>query len=284
MKKITRKLLPIYIVAQPKGGVGKTTISQQILPAMLKLNPDNVNKQILIFEFDNNANKRIEYTDKSNIVNKTFTINYADNILEGLSLDILSSDDLIVIVDCGGSGDTHKVLEALNNNDFYDCHYCIPTLAGDDPLSLIALAKKIKDLDPNGELNYFLNRCRELNSNVIAEDFWQVFGDSEVEELIDNQENLMIDNLYFVPELNIFSKLLKLRTSLIDIVNKNLEMKPNIMELRIQWKKEGTSKQFFGMYKFGAKCVDNINEILNFNKKISLFENNRNKQAKDMYE
>lgn len=34
MKKITKKLLPIYVVAQPKGGVGKTTVAQQVLPAV----------------------------------------------------------------------------------------------------------------------------------------------------------------------------------------------------------------------------------------------------------
>ena len=54
MKKITKKLLPIYVVAQPKGGVGKTTVAQQVLPAVLKINPENANKKIVIFEFDDN--------------------------------------------------------------------------------------------------------------------------------------------------------------------------------------------------------------------------------------
>lgn len=268
MKKITRKLLPIYIVAQPKGGVGKTTVAQQTLPAMLKLNPENANKQILIFEFDDNNNKRFNYSAESNIVNTTFKINNADNILEGLSLDILSCDDLIVIIDCGGSNDTHRVLEALNTNDFYDCHYCIPTLAGDDPQSLIALAQKIKELDPNGELNYFLNKCRELSGNVIAEDFWQVFGDRELEELVDNQESLMIDNLYFVPELNIFSKLAMFQKSIYDIIQEtNTYESRDIREVKLEWAKMGEAgKKINAMYKFGKICRSGFYNFLKYNK------------------
>ncbi|MCT7604578.1 hypothetical protein N5U17_10060 [Aliarcobacter butzleri] len=268
MKKITKKLLPIYVVAQPKGGVGKTTVAQQVLPAVLKINPENANKKIAIFEFDDNNNKRFNYSEESNIINTTFKINNADNILEGLSLDILSNDDLIVIIDCGGSNDTHRVLEALNTNDFYDCHYCIPTLAGDDPQSLIALAKKIKDLDPNGEMNYFLNKCRELNGNTITEDFWQIYGDKELEELTDNTQILAIDNVYYVPEINIFSKLAMFQKSIYDIVQEtnSFELK-DIREVKLEWSKMGEEgRKLNSMYKFGKTCRTGFNNFLKYNK------------------
>lgn len=268
MKKVKNaNRLPIYVVAQPKGGVGKTTVSQQLLPALLKQNAENAEKKIVIYEFDDNNANRYIYSESSNIISKTLKVGKADNILEDLSLDILQTNDTIFILDCGGSNDTHAVLEALKSNDFMGCTYCIPTLAGDDPDSLIALSQKISSFDSDAEFIYFLNKCRDLNSSVIEEDFWQIFGDKDMDGLENNIEKLNISKMFYIPELNIFSKLALFKQPIYETTLKLEELeKIDIRELKLTWSKDGEDgKKANSVYKFAKKCRTGFESFLKYN-------------------
>lgn len=117
-------------------------------------------------------------------------------------------------------------------------------------------------------MNYFLNKCRELNGNTITEDFWQIYGDKELEELTDNTQILAIDNVYYVPEINIFSKLAMFQKSIYDIVQEtnSFELK-DIREVKLEWSKMGEEgRKLNSMYKFGKTCRTGFNNFLKYNK------------------
>lgn len=77
-----------------------------------------LDKNIYIFEVDNNNNskKLIEKSEKINF--KTFRVNDGLDALDEVEFNTLTAkDDTINIVDCGGGDDTMKVLEILHEKN-----------------------------------------------------------------------------------------------------------------------------------------------------------------------
>ena len=161
------------------------------------------------------------------------------------------------------------MLKYLDKNHLKNCNYYIPILGGEDILNLKQTMEEIKKLDENSRIIIVLNRVTSLNKDDIKAEFWNVFGDENIGE-DSHIETLDYDDMLLIPNLTIFSKLSKQKASLIDVVNKTIEMKPTIMESRLKWKAESESlnKRNFGLFKFGEECVAGAKEILNFNETI----------------
>ena len=266
MTKKIEKLSNIHIVPSTKGGVGKSNYATHILPLLTFLNPQNDNKNLKIFEIDDNNKSRVNFKDER-IKIETFKINQADNALFDLSSEVLADDNIITIIDCGGGNDSKAVLKYLNDNLFLGCNYYIPVLGGEDIKNVKDTIKEIRNSDSSAKITLVLNRVQNLDSKDINDEFWNIYGDDDIGE-ISHVDSLNIDNIQYVPNLHIFSKLSSLKMSLHDIYNGTNAITPTIIEQRAEWRKvsDAEYKTKFGLYKFGKKCVDGVNSFLSYNK------------------
>lgn len=153
------------VIANTKGGVGKTNISLNILPSLLKTDKNT----ITYYQLDNN-NKIDVTSDNINI--KQFKLN---NLEEALTEVEFSAED-VNIIDCGGGDDTIKVLEELKNCVLEDLKFIIPI---NKNLSIRHNIEEtiriIKDNFDNPEIYLcfnFLDKDKDLKKEYI-----NIFGD-----------------------------------------------------------------------------------------------------------
>lgn len=175
MAKENKKVNNVMVVCTSKGGEGKSLISIQKIPLLF------LNKEIFIFEVDNNNNskKLIEKSEKINF--KTFRVNDGLDALDEVEFNTLTSkDDTINIIDCGGGDDTLKVLEILNEKELYGLTYVVPlTNSISNVDNALATIDAILEFDKTAIINLVLNRCPNYEFNEIKEKFKALFGNEE---------------------------------------------------------------------------------------------------------
>ena len=189
----------IHIIPQTKGGVGKTTKSS-IVATLLYLK--NQNQKINLFEIDDNNNNKVN----SNYINyQSLKLKDSEVVIDDIQFSSLSDGNVVNIIDCGGGNDTRIVLQELKEIDLSGLNYYIPVNDDmeqvDNVKDTIAL---IRDFDKSANINLILNRCFSLEKDEIQKQFINIFGSDELD--IPNQlNNLKVDNIFFVPNSNIFS-------------------------------------------------------------------------------
>ena len=126
------------VVANTKGGVGKSTISFHILPYILK------DENFKIIEIDNNNNtaKHLE----NSILKKSFKsvdIKEGTKELEELVVANMIGDD-ITIIDAGGGDDSKKVIESfIEQNLTKDTLFVIPYMADFVQIANLLFTRKL---------------------------------------------------------------------------------------------------------------------------------------------
>lgn len=175
MAKENKKITNIIVVVSTKGGEGKSMLAIQKIPLLY------LDRNIYIFEVDNNNNskKLIEKSEK--IYFKTFRINDGLDALDEVEFNTLTAkDDTINVVDCGGGDDTLKVLEILNEKELTGLTYVVPLTNSisnvDNALSTI---NAILQFDKFAIINLVLNRCPSYEFTEIKEKFKALFGNEE---------------------------------------------------------------------------------------------------------
>lgn len=175
MAKENKKVNNVIVVCSSKGGEGKSLISIQKIALLF------LDKNIFIFEVDNNNNskKLIEKSEKINF--KTFRVNDGLDALDEVEFNTLTSkDDTINIIDCGGGDDTLKVLEILNEKELYGLTYVVPlTNSISNVDNALATINAILEFDETAIINLVLNRCPSYEFKVIKEKFKALFGNEE---------------------------------------------------------------------------------------------------------
>lgn len=175
MAKENKKVNNVIIICSSKGGEGKTMLSMQKIPLLY------LDKNIYIFEVDNNNNskKLIEKSEKINF--KTFRVNDGLDALDEVEFNTLTAkDDTINIVDCGGGDDTLKVLEILNEKELYGLTYVVPlTNSISNVDNALATINAILESDESAIINLVLNRCPSYEFTEIKEKFKALFGNEE---------------------------------------------------------------------------------------------------------
>ncbi|MFW3399249.1 hypothetical protein [Aliarcobacter butzleri] len=248
----------IYVIPQTKGGVGKTTISG-IVATLLYL--QNQNQKINLFELDDNNNSKVN----SNYINhQSLKLKNSEVVIDDIQFNSLSDNNILNIVDAGGGNDTKIVLHKLKEIDLSGLNYYIPI--NDDleqvnnTLDTITL---IRDFDKSANINLVLNRCLSLDKDEIQKQFINIFGSDELD--IPNQLNtLKVDNVFFVPNSNIFSILKShYKVSLLDSYLSSLDLVQNIDTYRQEWIKEGQEvfKSNNKRYRFAKMVVELINQL-----------------------
>jgi hypothetical protein len=258
MKKEEIKSSSIYIIPQTKGGVGKTTISTTVATSLYIKNPKQT---INLFEIDDNNISKA----KSNYINyQSLKLKDSEVILDDIQFTSLSDSKVANIIDCGGGNDTKILLQKLKEIDLSGLNYYVPVNDDMEQIdNLLDTITLIRDFDKSAKINLVLNRCFTLEKEEIQKQFINIFGNDELD--IPNQlDNLKVDNIFFIPNSNIFSILKShYKVSLLDSYLSSIDLTQNIDTYRQEWIKEGQDvfKANNKRYRFAKMVVELINQL-----------------------
>ncbi len=248
----------ICICVQTKGGSGKTTFSS-ILSTLLYL--ENKEKKIQVFELDDN---------NSTIINSDFLshsslrLKDSEIALDDIQFNALSNENVISIIDAGGGTDSKLVLQKIHEIDLINLNYYIPLTDNMDEIQNVQeTIFLIRDFDKSANINLVLNRSLSMDKTEIKAQFLNIFGSDELD--IPNQlDNLKVDNIFFVPNSNIFSILKShYKVSLLDSYLSSIDLVQNIDSYRQKWIKEGQDvfKANNKKYRFAKMVVELISQL-----------------------
>ena len=242
----------VIVVCSTKGGEGKTYLSLQILPILF------LDKNINIFEVDNNNNSKKMIENSQRISFKSFKIDDGLDAIDEIEFNnMLSQDDCINILDAGGGDDTVKLLEILKEKELYGLTYIVPmsnSISNVD--NALQTVNSILDFDQDAKINLVLNKCSSFNFDDIQFKFKSFFG-NEAFGLPSRYEQFekKIQNLNYLTETDlpdIISS--KHQYALVDSYLKAKNIIENFDEVKAEWAKNG--KEEF----LKAKKLNRINE------------------------
>lgn len=254
----------IYVTTQTKGGVGKTTISMVLATLLYKKN-----RIINVYEIDDNNST----VTRSNILNfKSIQIKESEELIDEVSFDSFSEDENVInVVDCGGGSDTLAILNQFAQNGMTNNNYFIPIFDDIDHIeNAIDTISRIKAFDENGIINLLFNRCFSLEEEKIREQFIAVFGSVEY-DIESRVEDLHYDNIYFIPNTNIFSILKLKKISLLDTYKEAIDLIDNLKKYQKKWQREGrnTYLKNMKMIRLGKDVIQLIEDVKHLKKSLS---------------
>ena len=181
------------VVCNTKGGAGKTTISLNVLPLLIKTKIED--EEIAYYQLDDN-NKII--LNSNNVKIKTYKINEANEVLDEIMLENLTNPEKANIVDCGGGNDTKIVIKNLAENRIEDNIFIIPL---NQNLSVrhnvIDTINLIKENFKNAKIILIANNVFDVNN--IQKEFLSIFGDEDFDIEPLNLKELNVKNIGIVP-------------------------------------------------------------------------------------
>jgi len=166
------KKLRIAVISS-KGGVGKSTISMQlIIPYMFEKN--NL-KTVSHYEFDDENNDSSSFGDSSLSVRRQVSV--SSPLLREELAEIFAKDESICL-DIGANKTTMTLIEALNDSgmvNFLDL-VVIPLLDGEqDSINASFIYSVLKGYNPKLKFVFVLNRVKE--AEYVEYQFENYFGD-----------------------------------------------------------------------------------------------------------
>jgi hypothetical protein len=167
-----KKNLKILVVSS-KGGVGKSTVSMQVIAPYLYIN--NNNKPIKFYEFDDENVDLLSYGGSKLTTRQA--IDVEEFILMDTFIDILSNNNSCCI-DVGGNKSTTLCLDALAScgmSSMIDIAI-IPLLDGEqDAINAKKIYHKLKECNESIKIIFALNRVNNLK--YLEYQFENFFGD-----------------------------------------------------------------------------------------------------------
>jgi hypothetical protein len=209
----------INVIAGFKGGVGKTTAANHVIPFLTGSKT--------VFEIDNSNFSSI-FSQSEKIEGRTVSTNQKDleTALNDAQFDSFNHN---VVVDAGAGDDSKKVIEALKKSNL-KCIYWLPLMP--DRKGLIPLQKTLEAIgDSAAEINLIFS-----NFSNLKEDFWFIFGsDDGFEEDLSILENF--DFIFEMPKSNVFGKTEFFNTTVWDysLISQSYQLD----EVQAEWVQEG---------------------------------------------
>jgi MinD-like ATPase involved in chromosome partitioning or flagellar assembly len=253
-----------FIVLNTKGGVGKSTLSMQILAPFLYVKNGQNDKVNLIEFYDENSDSKS--FDNSNIViAKRYKIsgNDLDSTLTDISLD---NDNLIV--DVGGNKTTTYMLDSLKNTnliDVFDCVFIPLTDGEQDAINAINVYNKIRDLSNDIKVIFALSRVNKSYDTQIQ--FLDFYGDKKgriddrvgyIEDIKEDDRNIIkIDDNESIKISRAFG------LTVFELANQNIDDLKEKMKQYLREKNTAKSKKASYRITLINKAIQFKNDVIN---------------------
>lgn len=160
------------MVVSSKGGVGKSTVTMQLIAPYLY---QRTNQKVAFYEFDDENHDCLSYGDSALTTRKI--VDVSTELLRENITDIISKDESACF-DIGGNKTTTIVLDSLAQNGmihFIDL-VIIPLLDGEqDGINASVVYSVLKSMRPDMKFLFVLNRAK--NHRYIQYQFDNYFGD-----------------------------------------------------------------------------------------------------------
>ena len=222
-----------HVIVSTKGGVGKTTISLNVMPCLVNVPLEKIN----IFEIDDNNLTSVEHS-KMNFYHVTL------KKLPEVLIDIELTDG-INIIDSGGGNDSKEVVKALKQDEIEVARFYIPATHDFEVLTNIeSTIQLIKKYYPDTEIYLILNRVYDTeNEEEIKKQFMFLYGSDEY--VINKADYIFktVSQVMVVPEeSNVFALVKNIyNTTVRDLLEKGEEVLQNIQEYNQKIKEKALS-------------------------------------------
>ena len=184
--------MAIHVLLNTKGGVGKSTLSWHVMPALFT----KLGKSFKIFEIDNNNVTNV-FHQSTIIKDNTQTVKTSDkNIAAEIIFQTMTSNDEL-IVDAGGGDDALKVIEIVKSIGEAKINWFIPLNRN---LAQLKNALNTYEQINDPQNTYFiLNGYTSIND--IADEFLFYFGNTDM-NIEGIRDQLKIQREFAIPFSN----------------------------------------------------------------------------------
>ena len=253
-----------FIVLNTKGGVGKSTLSMQILAPYLYIK-NGQNDKVNLIEFDDENSDSKSFDNSDIVIAKRYKIsgNDLDSTLTDISLD---NDNLIV--DVGGNKTTTYMLDSLKNTnliDVFDCVFIPLTDGEQDAINAINVYNKIRDLSNDIKVIFALSRVNKSYDTQIQ--FLDFFGDKKgriddrvgyIEDIKEDDKNIIkIDDSESIKISRAFG------LTVFELANQNVDELKEKMKQFLREKNTAKSKKASYRITLINKAIQFKNNVIN---------------------
>lgn len=203
-----------YVVCSPKGGVGKTILSE-ILTTLIYTE----NKAITVYRPDdfNVIDDEPHNFKLVHIGTKSIQLQNFGKRINTDCIDFLfRKSKNINIIDL--SKDGFELLQELGMGVNYYIPLTDNAIEVDLAIKTIEIIKEFSAFDP--KIYLVLNKCNSLDKNVIEKQFIGLFGDKKI-GIKSRIDEITVDNIFYIPTSKIFSEFSLTKSNLLDYLNSN---------------------------------------------------------------
>lgn len=203
-----------YVVCSPKGGVGKTILSE-ILTTLIYTE----NKAITVYRPDdfNVIDDEPHNFKLVHIGTKSIQLqNFGKRINKDCIDFLFRKSKNINIIDL--SKDGFELLQELGMGINYYIPLTDNAIEVDLAIKTIKIIKEFSAFDP--KIYLVLNKCNSLDKNVIEKQFIGLFGDKKI-GIKSRIDEITVDNIFYIPTSKIFNEFSLTKTNLLDYLNSN---------------------------------------------------------------
>ncbi len=251
------------VVANTKGGVGKTIISHHVLPTLFV--EDDV--EINVFEIDDN-NRSVINDNSKRVKYKSIRINEMEDDVDKVKMDdLFTSDKVVNIIDCGGGNDTIAILNHLAKSNMDNVIYIIPVNSDIEQVdNVIKTADLIKSYSQNAKIILIFNRAKDLSN--YKEQFAGFFG-SHVYDVAGRMEEVKdkIDDFFVLRETILYNIIKNVyKTTFAEELPSYKYTVENSKKLERNWAKKGmeyfkTKMKFFRLSKDALALLNEVKPL-----------------------
>jgi len=249
----------MIIIPQTKGGVGKSTVSMQVIaPYLFKKH----GKKIKYVEIDDENEDSKSFT-LTEIVDKKLLRTAKLSELDDL---ILMDDNHEVIVDIGGNKTSSMVLDEIKKiGTLGKVKWIIPLGDGElDGRNALSTIKKIQQIENtnNDNIMFALNRAISMDSDYLEEQFINFFGHRFLSKQSAITEMIKNPNYFAVKNDKVITISRYIGSTVWEMANNNIDFEKKVLEAKASEDIELARKLLF-FRRIQQEAKDYVINVLN---------------------